>query len=351
MAALFLSFLIPCVSTWLLPTYYYPEAGSFLDRIDGAVRHFAVTGWLAEPWGHHLIDLLVISILGLGFVLATAKYVYSLGIICRFLKGSRIVSKNGQYTLRAGNQGEGSFCFLKTIYLNAPSLNEQNINVILEHEKAHIRQRHYIDVCLSAMCDFFLWYCPFTKQFQLAWEEVLECLADREAIRTLRVEPIVYQSVLYANVEYSSVITTINHAFGRSMVARRLLFISRKPSNVGRILPRLFFSFVAVCLITSALAVMDGKIFQLQKINEIRNAGYDLHEVTTGYVLDGNTKRPVTQATVRSEHVSAVTDNAGFFFIEKSSSISVLHIAYNRKNTTAANGSIIRMEPAAKNED
>ena len=341
---LFLSFLIPYISTLLTPKYYYPEPGSVLAWIDGTVRHFPVTNWLTEAWGRRLVNIFVISVLGLSFVLATAKYAYSLWQMYRFLKDSRLVSKNGMFTLRTGNKGNGCFCFLKTIYLYSPSLNEQNINIILEHEKAHIRQKHYIDVWLSATCDFFFWYCPFTKQFQLAWEEVLECLADREAIHALRIEPIVYQSVLYSNMEYSSIFTAINSAFGRSMVAKRLLFISSKPTHIRRLLPNLLFSSAILCIITATLAAMDVKIFELRKINEIRNAGYDLHEVTTGYVLDGNTEKPVIKATVQGDQTSAVTDSDGFFFIKKTTSqLSVRHASYNQKNTLATNGSIIRL--------
>jgi len=338
------SFVIPYIITLLTPKYFCPESGSVLAWIDGTMRHFAVTNWLMETWGIQLVNILVVSILGLGFALVTVKYAISLWSMYQFLKDSRFVSKNDMYTLRTGNNGNGCFCFLKTIYLCSPSLNEQNLNIILEHEKAHIRQKHYIDIWLSAMCDFFFWYCPFTKQFQLAWEEVLECLADREAIRTLRIEPIVYQSVLYSNMEYSNVYTTINPAFGRSMVAKRVLFISGKPSNIRRLIPNLVFCFVFLGIITTALAVMDVKIFKLQKIIKIRNAGYDLHEVTTGYVLDSYTEKPVIKATIQADHVSAVTDNDGFFFIKKTTSrLSVRHTAYKQKNTPATNGSIIKL--------
>jgi hypothetical protein len=329
-STLFLSFLIPWVSPLLLPKYYHSEPGSVLARIDEAVRRFGVTSRLTEPWGNNLTNILVISVLGAVFILVTAKYAFTLKSMYRFLKDSRLVSKNEQYTLRTGNKGEGSFCFLKTIYLCGPSLNEQNLHIILEHEKAHIRQKHYIDLWLSAMCDYFFWFCPFAKQFQAAWEEVLECLADREAIRTLQIEPITYQSVLYSHVEYSGMSTTFNNGFGRSMIARRLLFISRKPVSVRRILPRLCFSFVVAGMLTVALAFVDVRIFQLRKINEIRSAGYDLHEVITGYVLDSDTKKPVIDAIVRGSDAIAVTDGDGFFFIEKTSSaLSVQHIAYD----------------------
>jgi len=339
-----LSFLIPYIITLLSPKYYCPEPGSVLAWIDGTVRHFSGTNWLIETWGIHLVNIIVVSILGLGFVLVTAKYAYSLWTMYQFMKESRFVSKNDRYTIRTGNKGNGCFCFLKTIYLCSPSLNEQNLRIILEHEKAHIRQKHYIDVWLSAMCDFFFWYCPFTKQFQLAWEEVLECLADHEAILSLKIEPIVYQSVLYSSMEYSNAFTNINTAFGRSMVAKRLLFISSKPSKIRRLLPKVVFCFVFLGIIATALVIMDVKISEFQKIIKIRNAGYDLHEVTTGYVLDSNTEKPVIRATVQGDQVSAVTDNDGFFFIKKTSSrLSVQHRAYKQMNTLATNGSIIKL--------
>jgi hypothetical protein len=281
----------------------------------------------------------------MGFAFVTVKYALSLAAMHRFMKGSRLVSKNNQYTLRTGNKGAGSFCFLKTIYLCGPLLNEKNMNIILEHEKAHIRQKHYLDIWLSAICDFFFWFCPFTKQFQRAWEEVLECLADHEAIRTLQIEPIAYQSVLYANVEYSSVLTSFNHAFGRSMIARRLLFISKEPTKRRRIIPPLFFTFVVAVIITAVFAVLDLQIFQLRKINDIRNAGYNFSEVTTGYVFDRNTEKPVTNAIIKADDAVAVTDKNGFFFIEKKSSkLTVQHVAYNKKVVMVADSSMIRME-------
>ena len=329
-ATLFLSFLIPWVSTLLLPKYYISEPESILSQIDGMVRHFAFTNRLSES--HDMINMMAAIVLGVGFVLVTVKYTFSLKAIYGFLKGSHLVSKNKQYTLRAGNKGNGCFCFLKTIYLCSPSLNEQNINIILEHEKAHIQQKHYLDIFLSAICDFFLWFYPFIRQFQLAWEEVLECLADREAIRALQIAPITYQSVLFDNMEYTNMTSSFNHAFGRSLIAKRLLFISRKPTQKRRILQGLFFTFIAVGIITIALAFMDTQLFQLRKIKEIRNAGYNLHDITTGYVLDIYTEKPVNNAIVKGDDTIAVTDSDGFFFMKTSSQLNIRHIAYSQTN-------------------
>ena len=329
---LMFSFLIPWVSALLSHQYYHPEPESMMAWIDSTVRNFSFTNWLTESWARNMGNLLVVGVLGAVFVLVGVKYVFSMRTMFRFLKGSHLVSKNEQYTLRTGNKGEGCFCFLKTIYLCSPSLNEQNINIILEHEKAHVRQKHYMDMWLSVICDFFFWFCPFIKQFQRAWEEVLECMADREAIRALQIDPIIYQSALYANMEYSNMSTIFGQAFGRSMIAKRLLFISRKPTNNRRILPRLLFSFVAAGVITVALSFVDTQLFQLQKIKEIRNAGYNLHDITTGYVLDIYTEKPVNNAIVKGDDTIAVTDNDGFFFMKTSSQLNIRHIDYSQTN-------------------
>ena len=342
---LFLSFLIPCANMLLLPQFYFPEPKSVLARIDDAVRQYAFFSRISESLENNMDNMLVFFVLGTGFVLATIRYIFTLGAIYRFLKESHLISENEQYSLRTGNKGNSCFCFLKTIYLFSPSLNEQNINIILEHEKAHIRQRHYFDMWLSAICDFFFWFCPFIKYFRFAWEEVLECLADREAINTLQIEPIIYQSVLYANMGYSNSLPVFNYAFGRSLVAKRLLFISQKPTHIKRIVPRLLFFFVTVGFMITSLVLLDTQFSRLRKINEIRNTGYDLHEVITGYVVDSDTGKPVTHAIVKGNNAIAITDHDGFFFIEKASSkLSVQHIAYSNENTMASGELIILID-------
>jgi len=102
---------------------------------------------------------------------------------------------------------------------------------------------------------------------------------------------------------------------------------------------------MVVGVITAALAFLDTQLFQLRKIKEIRNAGYDLHEITTGYVLDSNTEKPVTNAIVKGEDAIAVTDNDGFFFMKISSQLIIRHAGYIQKNTMASNDLIILIEP------
>ncbi len=348
-ATLVLSFLIPSISPHILPCYYHPEHGSVLAWLNDAARQFIATSWLTEPSGDHLINILIITLFGISFAFVTVKYIISVVGMCKFLKNSPVIAKDKDCTLRTGHKGEGCFCFLKTIYLHSPSLNEQNVNIILAHEKAHIHQKHYVDMWILAICDYFFWFYPLIKQFKRAWEEVLECLADREAIHSLQIKPIVYQSALYSNMEYSSMQPFLNSAFGRSMIAQRLLFISKKPSSTKKILLKLGLPVLSICMLTTCLALMDIQIFQLQKINLIRNAGYELNEVTTGFVLDSDTGKPINNVIIQpeTEDAFATTDKDGFFYIEKSTSkLKVLHVAYSKKNTTASNNLIITIEPS-----
>jgi len=320
-AMLPLSFLLPWASA-LLPKYYLLEPESFLAWADATLRRFAFAGQIGAS--AELLDRTIYIALGAGFFAAAVKLALSLLSTRRFLKDSRLVTKNEHYTLRTGNNGKECFCFLKTIYLSNPLLNEQNLDIILEHEKAHVRQKHYLDVCFSALCGLLLWFFPLVKRFRSAWEEVLECMADRQVISALQIEPIAYQSALCASMGYSMECSNIpnpfNQAFGRSMLAKRLLFISRKPTEKKRLLPRAVLSLIAMATITAALAFMDAQIFKLQKIGEIRNAGYELHEVTAGYVFDCMTDMPVANAIIKGEGAIAVTDSDGFFFMKASPS-------------------------------
>ncbi len=349
-ATVILSFLIPWVTPYLISNYYHPNPQSLLARLDAAIRSFRGTSWLTEAWANHTINVFIIVTLATCFVLVVGKCLYHLIGMYRFFKDSTLLSKNEQYTLRSGTNGKGSFCFFKTIYLHSPSLSTQNIDIILEHEKAHIRQCHYIDLWVMTLCDCFFWFFPFIKRFQKAWEEVLECLADREAIDELQIKPIAYQTVLYSSVEYNTLALLPNSAFGRTMIAQRMLFLSKKPSCRKRMMFKMSLPIVAIGLLTMGLALVDEQVTQLQKINHIRESGYNLEDVTTGYVLDNKTGKPVSNAFIKldKKNVTTVSGDDGFFFIEKSkhSKINVLHIAYNYQLTPAAEDLIIRVEPS-----
>ncbi len=345
-----LSFLIPGISPFIFSRHDYPEFGPFLTETSDFIRGNAITSWLTESWAIDFINTLVIIVIAVSFILVTTKYVWGLVGMFRFLKKSIVVSKNEQFVLRMGHKGKGCFSFVKTIYLYSPALNEQNIDIILEHEMAHVRQRHYIDTWLSAICDYFFWLHPFTGRFQKALEEVLECSADREAINNLRIKPITYQTALYAGMEYSGMQAGYNNAFGRSMIVQRLSFISKKPSCLKSVPIRLFIPFLSICALTVGFAFVDVKISQVEKINSIRNAGYEPNHVTMGYVIDNETEEPIENVIVRPEKggTPAITDHDGFFFIKKAgqSKLSIQHIAYRSETETLSKDLIIRAEPS-----
>ncbi len=346
---LILSFLIPWISPRLLPHHYHPETGSLLAWVDQIIRRIIEINPATGHRSDQVCHWLVITAFGITFILVSAKYAVGYLKLRRFLKKSFVISKDEKYIIRTGHEGDGCFCFLKTIYLHGPSLNDQNIDIILEHEKAHIRQKHYIDMWLSALCDYFFWFYPFSKRFQKAWNEVLECLADREAINALHIAPITYQSALYAGMEFSGMRPILNSAFGRSMIAKRLLFISKKPSCIKRLSYKLALPVLVTCVLTVCLAFADVQILQLQKIYAIRNAGYELDKVATGYVLDSKTEDPVSNAIVKQEggNAIAVTDADGFFFIEKpQKAVNVRHIAYSAGKANVSDELIIKIEPA-----
>ncbi len=345
---LVLSFLIPWISSQLLPHYYtYPT--SFLVWLNSHITQY--TTWLTHPWINQVVYMAVIIALAINFIWVTIRYLFNLIKTRRFLHDGTVILKTKQYTLKTGNKGNGSFCFLRTIYLHHSSISEQNIHIIIEHEKAHIRQFHFIDMWLIALCDYFFWLYPFIKRFQKEWEEVLECLADQNAIDTLHIQPIAYQTALYASMEYAYMQSMLSSAFGRSLIAQRLQFLSRKPS-CSKIIPfKLFLPFAIACILTFSLAFVDSQIYQLYKINHICQAGYNPDEVTTGYVFDTKTGKPIGNAIIQSgqEGTVTVTDNDGFFFIQKAatSNINIQHIAYEDVSIkTASENLMIKLHPS-----
>lgn len=118
-------------------------------------------------------------------VLLLARY---LGIrtVRRFIKEGKRTVFSG-YTLVESPSAPASFSYLRYIIVPA-RLNEANKRIILTHEKAHVAQRHYIDLFASELFCILQWFNPFAWLYKRDLVENQEFLADRCACRICGIE-------------------------------------------------------------------------------------------------------------------------------------------------------------------
>jgi len=79
---------------------------------------------------------------------------------------------------------KSSFSLFGYIFMDMQSgMSEMEKTLILEHEKAHIRQKHYIDTVVAQVVCALLWFNPFAWVYLAAVKQNHEFLADHSVLK------------------------------------------------------------------------------------------------------------------------------------------------------------------------
>ncbi|NJK95353.1 MAG: hypothetical protein HC905_10955 [Bacteroidales bacterium] len=90
------------------------------------------------------------------------------------------------------------FSFLHLIFINRQTLSEANHGAMLEHERVHIRQWHWLDLILLEFLVAVQWFNPFAWLFRRSVKELHEYLADEEVLK--QTPKLDYQLLLFSQV-------------------------------------------------------------------------------------------------------------------------------------------------------
>lgn len=131
------------------------------------------------------------------------------------------------YSLISSPSVNTPFSFAKTIFLPA-SLHEPGKSMIIRHEKAHIRHRHYADVWFMELVTRLFWFNPFVWLCRNELRNVHEFQADHDVIES-NVNINAYQTTLLEMV--MNVSSPVVNGFNHSFIRQR--FIEMKKSAVG----------------------------------------------------------------------------------------------------------------------
>ena len=131
------------------------------------------------------------------------------------------------YNLISSPSVDTPFSFAKTIFLPT-SLNEPGKSLIIRHEKAHIRHRHYADVWFMELITRLLWFNPFVWLCRNELRNVHEFQADHDVIAS-DVNINAYQTTLLEMV--MNVSSPVVNGFNHSFIRRR--FVEMKKSTAG----------------------------------------------------------------------------------------------------------------------
>jgi len=122
--------------------------------------------------------------------------------------------------------------FLNYVFLNSRDIAEQDgENLLLEHEKVHILQKHSIDILFIEIVQIIFWFNPLFYLFKLSVREVHEYLADAAVVRKSNTSN--YMDLL-ANKALQIFDNNLVNYFNKSQTIKRMNMIkSRKKRAIG----------------------------------------------------------------------------------------------------------------------
>lgn len=146
------------------------------------------------------------------------------------------------------NAPSGPFSFFRWIFLNPATVKKDELDEILTHEVAHVKQRHSVDVLLAEMVSICCWINPFAWLLKREVRLNLEFLADRKVMEA---------GFATKSYQYHLLGLAYNHKYGLSNnfnfphLKQRIIMMNKKKSNAAGHIKYALFVLPAFALLVA----------------------------------------------------------------------------------------------------
>ncbi len=265
-------------------------------------------------WTHYLFGIYI-----LGFVVLLFQLVFG------HFKAIQIVRKSTVQELfkkqvNITKKDVHPFSFFNKIVLSGKTLNHPNLEIIVDHENIHVKEKHTIDILISEILFLFQWFNPFAWLIKDAIKNNLEYYTDNEIAQ--KHNPQTYQLAMVSLADKKELAPFLT-ALNGNQIKSRIIMMKKKTKNK--------YSFAKQLLILPLLSVLvmglSNKVEKIELINnnhqtnEIKGTKTEFYKV----VIDGNeinTNTPEMQHLNLSEILDApAAQRAPGFFSEVSCEI------------------------------
>ena len=174
-----------------------------------------------------IIELIPIVYI-IGLIFFTGKLISEFMSLFHLIKHHR-VTKNGIYNYIETESNLAPFSFFNWIVYNPNQFDAKELQLILNHEKVHVRQFHSIDVIMSKLVCALFWFNPIIWLYKKALQQNLEFIADSEAQLLSPCEKS-YQNLLL-KTSISSHQLTLTNNFYNSLIKKRIVMLHKSKSK------------------------------------------------------------------------------------------------------------------------
>jgi len=225
----------------------------------------------------------VIYLMGLTILLI----VRSIGIARLFRSIRQNKSKRyANYHIIETSEFDYAFSFFRFVFIPI-HLNKAEKQIILKHENAHIRQKHWIDLFLTSILSFIWWLNPVIWLYEKAIRNNHEYLADKDVLTVCQQD--YYQQTLL-NQWFHTPVFPITNSFSYNTNLKRINMMKKNISNPFRML----YAFLAIPALALFLMAFSEKEYVMRDAEKDNIHYFTLPDEET--VLDlygGNVKNSV----------------------------------------------------------
>ena len=221
------------------------EPAEIIANEVGTTEKAAPTLWQQIPWRSVLIGCYLI-----GLAVCLARFVSSLLSIVGLIRKSQRQALPDGIILITHNKAYGPFSWMRYIIVSAQDLSD-NRDIILAHERAHIRLGHSWDLLFAQLCATVQWFNPSVWLLKRELESIHEYEADSHTLHQ-GFDARQYQLRLFeaaTGVKFN----TITNNFNNCSTKKRIIMMLKQQTSPWARLKALFVlpvAFVAVVAIS-----------------------------------------------------------------------------------------------------
>ena len=269
---------------------------------------------------------LVLLVYGLGIVFFMGRHLWSLRRMCSLLRASRREKMEEGVILFVHKEKVAPFSWMNMIVVSEEDLLE-NGEVILTHERAHIKNRHSWDLLLAEVCVFFQWFNPAAWILKQELQTIHEYEADKWVINN-GIDAKTYQ-LLIIKKAVGTRLYSIANSFNHSSLKKRITMMIKKKSNPWARLKYLYVLPLATVAVAAFArpevsnefneisSVKVNDLTSIVKTNEVKGVEDSLNEkfILNGQVMKYPAQKPLVGASVviRGTTIGTTSDADGKF--------------------------------------
>jgi len=177
--------------------------------------------------GAGALDALFIAYL-VGAGLFLLLFLVRLGRLALLVGRCGCVRHHGLRVVLCGHPGE-SFSFFRFVFINRSKVPDADMDRILAHELAHVRQLHSFDIVLSELLTVIQWFNPFVWPYKRSLRETHEYLADRAVIA--QGCSLARYRLLIVEQHVGGELLELASSFRTSQIKRRIIMLSKQETK------------------------------------------------------------------------------------------------------------------------